>query len=144
LDTEKDQKSPGAHATGVLLYLGSDMNLDVSTGLNGSTSAFLNFDTREFEKLLTSVERDVMPKAIVAALNRTAAVGRQEVQKEMELHLDRVTPYAKRGVVYEQANQTRLSATVMIAGRSWGLKNATAPANSDAAILRRTTQSEIV
>jgi hypothetical protein len=129
LDTEKDQKSPGAHATGVLLYLGSDMNLDVSTGLNGSTSAFLNFDTREFEKLLTSVERDVMPKAIVAALNRTAAVGRQEVQKEMELHLDRVTPYAKRGVVYEQANQTRLSATVMIAGRSWGLKNATAPAN---------------
>ncbi|ASV86519.1 hypothetical protein CES85_1055 [Ochrobactrum quorumnocens] len=112
------------------MYMRVAMNLDVSTGLNGSSAAaYLNFDTKNFDALLNSVEREVMPKAAVAALNRTAAVGRLEVQKEMELKLDAVTPYAKRGVIYEQANKDRLSATVMISGRSWGLKNSTPPAN---------------
>ncbi|MEN5277323.1 hypothetical protein ABE527_10260 [Brucella sp. TWI432] len=105
------------------------MKLDVSTGLDGSSAAYLNFDTKGFDALLTSLERDVMPKAAVAALNHVAAVGRLQVQEEMELKLDRVTPFAKKGIIYEKANKDRLSAMVMISGRSWAAKNATPPAN---------------
>lgn len=105
------------------------MSLNVSTGLGGSSATFLNFDTSGFDGILNSLERDVMPGAAIAALNRVAAAGRLEVQKQMDLKLDAVTPFAKRGIVYEQANKDRLSATVMIAGRSWGLKNSTPPAN---------------
>ncbi|WP_374828702.1 hypothetical protein [Paenochrobactrum pullorum] len=111
------------------------MKLNTSTGLNASynlganKAAYLNFDIRGFEAMLTRAEQQVLPTAISNGLNRVAAISRQEVQKAMDLQLDRVTPYAKRGVVYEKANKDRQSALVMIAGRSWGLKNSTPPAN---------------
>lgn len=105
------------------------MKLDVSASLGSSSAAFLNLDTSGFDEMLTSLEREVMPNAAVSALNRVAAVGRLQVQEEMDLKLDRVTPFAKRGVIFERASKDRLSATVLISGRSWGLKNATPPAN---------------
>lgn len=51
-------------------------------------------------------------------LNRTTVVGRLAVQDEMESKLDRVTPFAKRDVAYEQASSSKLSAAVIIAGKS--------------------------
>ncbi|WP_439273560.1 hypothetical protein [Pseudochrobactrum sp. HB0163] len=107
--------------------------LDVASSVGGASSSvglsvYINFSTGEWEKQLKRYERDVLPKAIIGALNRTAAVGRLAVQDEMEARLDRVTPFAKRGVAYERATAANLSAAVIIAGKSWA-KNSTPPAN---------------
>lgn len=107
--------------------------LDVTSSLSGPSvsdgpAAYLNFDTSSWEQELSRFERETIPKATIAALNRTAAVGRLAVQDEMEAKLDRVTPFAKRGVAYEQANSSNLSSAVIIAGKSWA-KNSTPPAN---------------
>ncbi len=107
--------------------------LQVTSSLSGPSSydgsaAYINFDTISWERELDRVEREIIPKATIAALNRTAAVGRLAVQDEMEAKLDRVTPFAKRGVAYEQASSSNLSAAVMIAGKSWA-KYSTPPAN---------------
>lgn len=109
------------------------MALDVTSSLSGSssmggTAAYLNFDTKGWERFLDRVERSVLPEATIAALNRTAAVGRLEVQSQMAQQLDRVTPFAKKGVAYEQATKNKLTSTVIIAGKSWA-KNSTPPAN---------------
>lgn len=107
--------------------------LQVTSSLSGPSSydgsaAYINFDTISWERELDRVEREIIPKATIAALNRTAAVGRLAVQDEMEAKLDRVTPFAKRGVAYAQASSSNLSSAVIIAGKSWA-KNSTPPAN---------------
>ena len=107
--------------------------LNVTSSLSGpllsdGPSVFMNFDTKGWEQELDRFEQEVVPKATISALNRTAAVGRLAVQDEMEAKLDRVTPFAKRGVAYEQASSSSLSAAVIIAGKSWA-KNSTPPAN---------------
>ena len=107
--------------------------LHVTSSMSGlsthdGTSVFMNFDTNGWEQELDRFEREIIPKATITALNRTAAVGRLAVQDEMEAKLDRVTPFAKRGVAYEQASSSKLSAAVIIAGKSWA-KNSTPPAN---------------
>lgn len=107
--------------------------LNVTSSLSGplksdGSAAYLNFDTSSWERELDRFERETIPKATITALNRTAAVGRLAVQDEMEAKLDRVTPFAKRGVAYEQASSSKLSAAVIIAGKSWA-KNSTPPAN---------------
>ncbi len=107
--------------------------LSVTSSMSGPStydgmSVFMNFDTKGWEQELDRFERETIPKATISALNRTAAVGRLAVQDEMEAKLDRVTPFAKRGVAYEQASSSNLSTAVMIAGKSWA-KNSTPPAN---------------
>ncbi|MDM7851848.1 hypothetical protein QUF18_12530 [Pseudochrobactrum kiredjianiae] len=107
--------------------------LHVTSSMSGlsthdGTSVFMNFDTKGWEQELDRFERETIPKATITALNRTAAVGRLAVQDEMEAKLDRVTPFAKRGVAYEQASSSKPSAAVIIAGKSWA-KNSTPPAN---------------
>ncbi|MBB6262685.1 hypothetical protein FHS77_003271 [Paenochrobactrum gallinarii] len=69
------------------------MNLNTPTGLGGASglgpnkAAYLNFDIRSFEAMLTRAEQQVLPTAISNGLNRVAAVSRQEVQKAMDLQL---------------------------------------------------------
>lgn len=107
--------------------------LRVTSSISGpsahdGTSVFMNFDTSAWEQELDRFERETIPKVTISALSRTAAVGRLAVQDEMEAKLDRVTPFAKRGVAYEQASSSNLSSAVIIAGKSWA-KNSTPPAN---------------
>lgn len=69
------------------------MNLNTPTGLGGAfnlgpnKAAYLNFDMRSFEAMLTRAEQQVLPTAISSGLNRVAAISRQEVQKAMDLQL---------------------------------------------------------
>lgn len=127
---EGEAQIQGQCASYVQLFKRGDMNLDVTSSMDGrgNASAYLNFDTKQWDAFLNRVEREVLPQATVAALNRTAAGGRLAVQDEMKTKLDRVTPFALRGVAYTQASANRLTASVIIAGKSWA-KNSTPPAN---------------
>ncbi len=78
--------------------------------------AHINFDLREFERDMKSVERKQMPYAIVLMLNETAKGGRLAVQKEMDAAFDRPTPYAKRGVVYDRATKQKMQSAVVVTG----------------------------
>lgn len=79
-------------------------------------SASIVMDTEGFFAFADDMERRQLPYVISLALNETVKGGRLAVQEEMERVFDRPTPYAKRGVVYDRAEKTRLTAAVVLTG----------------------------
>lgn len=65
---------------------------------------------------MLDIEHKQFPYAMMLALNDTARSGRKAIQTLMRKKLDRPTPFALRGVVYEQATRHRLEAAVVIYG----------------------------
>ncbi len=76
---------------------------------------------------MTSVQRELMPKAEVLALNWLAYDAMREVKARMKTVFDRPTPYAVRGIVYDNATlANRNSAVVATGDRTKGGLPATA------------------
>ncbi|MBC7280023.1 hypothetical protein [Hoeflea sp.] len=78
--------------------------------------ASLTFGLSEFDKATFDLEHKQLPYAMMLALNDTAKGARKAVQVQMGKSFDRPTPFAKRGVVYEQATKDKLDARVVIYG----------------------------
>lgn len=79
-------------------------------------TASLTFPLAEFDRATFDIEQKQMPYALMLALNDTVKGARKAVQTEIGKSFDRPTPYARRGVVYEQASKTDLEARVVISG----------------------------
>ena len=79
-------------------------------------SASIVMDTEGFFAYADDLARRQLPYVISLALNETVKSGRLAVQREMDRVFDRPTPYAKRGVVYDRADKTRLTASVVLTG----------------------------
>lgn len=76
----------------------------------------LTFGLAKFDRATLDLEHRQMPFALMLSLNETAKGARKEVQSAMGRVFDRVTPFARRGVVYERASKTDLDASVVIHG----------------------------
>ncbi|WP_176085751.1 hypothetical protein [Martelella sp. HB161492] len=90
-------------------------------------SAHIDIDLSRFEAKMTSVQRELLPKAEVLALNWLAYDAMREVKARMKTVFDRPTPYAVRGIVYDNATlANRNSAVVATGDRTKGGLPATA------------------
>lgn len=78
--------------------------------------ASLTFGLSAFDKATFDIEHKQLPYAIMLSLNETAKGARKAVQVQMGKSLDRPTPFARRGVVYEQARKDKLDARIVIYG----------------------------
>lgn len=76
----------------------------------------IDFDRAIFDRRFTEIEKKNLPYAASLALNETAFGARKAVQGQMRGDLDRPTPYALRGVVYEKSTKRDLRAAVVIYG----------------------------
>ncbi len=78
--------------------------------------ATIKFDLTGFNRYLNDIEHDRMPSIIRNTLNDTARDARADVKKEMDVVFDRPTPYAKRGIIYDEATREKLQAAVVVTG----------------------------
>jgi hypothetical protein len=65
--------------------------------------ANVEFDLSEYERFITQLQRDRLPRAAVSSLNDAAFAYRKELQAEMTAKFDRPTPYTLRGFLVDKA-----------------------------------------
>jgi len=70
------------------------------------------FDTRDFERRMTQIERSQLPQATVWALNDTAKDVLEHVQHEMDVVFDRPTRFTKNAFMVWRATKRTLVAEV--------------------------------
>lgn len=76
-------------------------------------------DIKQVTKYLNNIQKKQIPYATSQALNDTAFHARQEVMDDLEKHLDRPTPWTKRGVRYGRSTKRKLVATVFFLNDRW-------------------------
>jgi hypothetical protein len=77
-------------------------------------------DIKELTKSLNRIQRKQIPFATSKALNATAFDVRKTLQDGLDIHLDRVTSYTKRGVQVEKSTKKNLVAKVGFRSRTFG------------------------
>ena len=77
-------------------------------------------DVKELTKSLNRIQRKQIPFATSKALNNTAFDVRKSLQDGLDIHLDRPTPYTKRGVQVEKSTKKNLVAKVGFRSRTFG------------------------
>lgn len=70
------------------------------------------FDTRDFERRMTEIERSQLPQATVWALNDTAKDVLEHVQHQMDVVFDRPTRFTKSAFMVWRADKRTLMAEV--------------------------------
>ena len=77
-------------------------------------------DVKQLTKSLTRIQRKQIPFATSKALNNVAFDVRKSLQDGLETHLDRPTPYTKRGVQVEKSTKNKLVAEVGFRSKTFG------------------------
>ena len=77
-------------------------------------------DVKDLTKSLNRIQRKQIPFATSKALNATAFDVRKTLQDGLNIHLDRVTSYTKRGVQVEKSTKKNLVAKVGFRSRTFG------------------------
>ena len=77
-------------------------------------------DVKQLTKSLTRIQRKQIPFATSKALNNVAFDVRRSLQDGLETHLDRPTPYTKRGVQVEKSTKKKLIAEVGFRSKTFG------------------------
>ena len=77
-------------------------------------------DIKELTRSLNRIQRKQIPFATSKALNNTAFDVRKSLQDGLDIHLDRATPYTKRGVQVEKSTKKNLVAKVGFRSRTFG------------------------
>ena len=77
-------------------------------------------DVKELTKSLNRIQRKQIPFATSRALNTLAFDVRKTLQDGLDIHLDRPTPYTKRGVQVEKSTKKKLVAEVGFRSKSFG------------------------
>jgi len=77
-------------------------------------------DVKELTKSLNRIQRKQIPFATSKALNTVAFDVRKMLQDGLDIHLDRPTPYTKRGVQVEKSTKKKLVAEVGFRSKSFG------------------------
>jgi hypothetical protein len=77
-------------------------------------------DVKELTKSLNRIQRKQIPFATSKALNNTAFDVRKSLQDGLDIHLDRPTPYTKRGVQVEKSTKKNLVAKVGFRSNKFG------------------------
>ena len=77
-------------------------------------------DVKQLTKSLTRIQRKQIPFATSKALNNVAFDVRKALQDGLETHLDRPTPYTKRGVQVEKSTKKKLIAEVGFRSKTFG------------------------
>ena len=77
-------------------------------------------DVKELTKSLNRIQRNQIPFATSKALNTVAFDVRKMLQDGLDIHLDRPTPYTKRGVQVEKSTKKNLVAKVGFRSKTFG------------------------
>jgi hypothetical protein len=77
-------------------------------------------DVKELTKSLNRIQRKQIPFATSKALNNVAFDVRKSLQDGLDIHLDRPTPYTKRGVQVEKSTKKDLKAEVGFRSNTFG------------------------
>jgi hypothetical protein len=77
-------------------------------------------DVKQLTKSLTRIQRKQIPFATSKALNNLAFDVRKSLQDGLDIHLDRPTPYTKRGVQVEKSTKKKLIAEVGFRSKTFG------------------------
>ena len=77
-------------------------------------------DVKELTKSLNRIQRKQIPFATSRALNTLAFDVRKMLQDGLDIHMDRPTPYTKRGVQVEKSTKKKLVAEVGFRSKSFG------------------------
>ena len=77
-------------------------------------------DVKQLTKSLTRIQRKQIPFATSKALNNVAFDVRKSLQDGLDIHLDRPTPYTKRGVQVEKSTKNKLVAEVGFRSKTFG------------------------
>ena len=77
-------------------------------------------DIKKLTKALSTIQRKQIPFATSKALNATAFDARKSVQTALDVQLDKITPYTKRGVQVEKSTKKNLVAQVGFRSRKFG------------------------
>ena len=77
-------------------------------------------DVKELTKSLNRIQRKQIPFATSRAINTLAFDVRKTLQDGLDLHLDRPTPYTKRGVQVEKSTKKKLVAEVGFRSKTFG------------------------
>ena len=77
-------------------------------------------DVKELTKSLNRIQRKQIPFATSKALNTVAFDVRKMLQDGLDIHMDRPTPYTKRGVQVEKSTKKKLVAEVGFRSKSFG------------------------
>ena len=77
-------------------------------------------DVKQLTKSLTRIQRKQIPFATSKALNNVAFDVRKSLQDGLDIHLDRPTPYTKRGVQVEKSTKKKLVAEVGFRSKTFG------------------------
>ena len=77
-------------------------------------------DIKELTKSLNRIQRKQIPFATSKALNNTAFDVRKSLQDGLDIHLDRVTSYTKRGVQVKKSTKKNLVAKVGFRSKTFG------------------------
>ena len=77
-------------------------------------------DVKELTKSLNRIQRKQIPFATSRAINTLAFDVRKMLQDGLDIHMDRPTPYTKRGVQVEKSTKKKLVAEVGFRSKSFG------------------------
>ena len=77
-------------------------------------------DVKKLTKSLNRIQRKQIPFATSRAINTLAFDVRKALQDGLDLHLDRPTPYTKRGVQVEKSTKKNLVAEVGFRSKTFG------------------------
>ena len=77
-------------------------------------------DVKELTKSLNRIQRKQIPFATSKALNTVAFDVRKMLQDGLDIHMDRPTPYTKRGVQVEKSTKINLVAEVGFRSKTFG------------------------